>query len=189
MARRTDADWIAVGLDLLAEHGHTRLTVADLCARCGLTKGSLYHHYPDMGAFRAALLGAWRERNTERLITQAERETSTEEKTRVLDRLAQALDLRLERAVRNWAAHDNAAREVVQAVDRQRIDYLVRLCREEGGSAADARDLAALTYAMYLGLQQLFGADEQAALRRLMPKVEFVLPGGLRATAATAERE
>lgn len=189
MARRPEADWIAVGLDLLAEHGHTRLTVADLCARCGLTKGSLYHHYPDMGAFRGALLGAWRERNTERLILEAERQTSIEDKALVLDRLAQALDLRLERAVRNWAAHDSAAREVVQAVDRQRISYLVRLCREEGGSAADASDLAALTYAMYLGLQQLFGADEQAALRRLMPKVEFVLPSGLRAAAAPAERE
>jgi len=189
MARRAEADWIAVGLDLLAAHGHARLTVADLCARCGLTKGSLYHHYPDMGAFRAALLGAWRERNTERLIVEAERESSTEEKTRVLDRLAQALDPRLERAVRNWAAHDTAAREVVQAVDRQRIDYLVRLCREEGGSTSEARDLAALTYAMYLGLQQLFGADEQAALRRLMPKVEFVLPGVVRAATATVKRE
>lgn len=189
MARRAEVDWIAVGLDLLAEYGHTRLTVVDLCVRCGLTKGSLYHHYPDMGAFRAALLGAWRERNTERLIIEAERGTSTEEKTRVLDRLAQALDLRLERAMRNWAAHETLAREFVQAVDRQRIDYLARLCCEEGGSAAEARDLATLTYAMYLGLQQLFGADEQAALRRLMPKVEFVLPEGLRAAAITTQRE
>lgn len=176
MARRSDVDWIAIGLDLLAEHGHTRLTVADLCARSGLTKGSLYHHYTDMAAFRAALLTAWRERNTERLIAEAERETHVEDKTRVLDRLAQALDLRLERAVRNWAAHEAQAREVVQAVDRQRIDYLIALCREEGSTPAQARDLATLTYAVYLGLQQLFGEDEQAALRRLAPKVEFVLP-------------
>lgn len=189
MARRAEADWIAVGLDLLAEHGHTRLTVADLCARCGLTKGSLYHHYPDMGAFRAALLGAWRELNTERLIIEAERGSSTQEKSLVLDRLALALDLRLERAVRNWAAHETLAREFVQTVDRQRIDYLAHLCREEGSSAAEARDFATLTYAMYLGLQQLFGADEQAALRRLMPKVGFVLPEGLRAAATRAKRE
>ena len=94
----------------------------------------------------------------------------------MLDRLALALDLRLERAVRNWAAHELQARVVVQAVDRQRIDYLIALCREEGSTPAQARDLATLTYAVYLGLQQLFGEDEQAALRRLAPKVEFVLP-------------
>lgn len=178
MARKSDVDWIAIGLDLLAEQGHTRLTVADLCARSGRTKGSLYHHYADMTVFRAALLDAWRERNTERLIAETEREVRIEDKTRVLDRLAMALDLRLERAVRNWAAHETQARDIVQAVDRQRIDYLVELCREEGNPPALSRDLSTLTYAAYLGLQQLFGADEQATLRRLVPKIEFALAGG-----------
>ena len=94
----------------------------------------------------------------------------------MLDTLAQALDLRLERAVRNWAAHDRQARDAVQAVDRLRIDYLAGLCRDDGLAAAEARDRATLTYALYLGLQQLFGTDEQAALRRLSSKVGFVLP-------------
>jgi AcrR family transcriptional regulator len=176
MARRSDVDWIAAGLELLAESGHVRLTVADLCAHTGRTKGSLYHHYPDMAAFRAELLAAWRERHTGQLIAAAERENRTGDKARVLDALAQALDLRLERAVRNWAAHEQQAREAVQAVDRLRIDYLAGLCRDDGLTAADARDRATLTYALYLGLQQLFGADEQAALRRLSSRLEFVLP-------------
>ncbi|HWU52313.1 MAG TPA: TetR family transcriptional regulator, partial [Tahibacter sp.] len=80
MARRSDVDWIATGLALLAESGHTRLTVADLCARTGLTKGSLYHHYADMGAYRAALLAAWQERHTQQLIAAAERETRNGDK-------------------------------------------------------------------------------------------------------------
>lgn len=176
MARHSDVDWIAAGLELLAGSGHARLTVADLCARTGRTKGSLYHHYPDMAAFRAGLLAAWRERHTEQLIAAAERESRAGDKARVLDALAQALDLRLERAVRNWAAHERQAREAVQAVDRLRIDYLAGLCRDDGLAAAEARDRATLTYALYLGLQQLFGADEQAALRRLSSEVEFVLP-------------
>lgn len=188
MARRSEVDWIAVGLGQLAEHGHTRLTVADLCARSGLTKGSLYHHYPDMSAFRAALLVAWRERNTERLIREAECQASVEEKTRVLDQLAQALDPALERAVRNWAAHEALAREAVQQVDRLRIDYLAALCREEGASVTEARDHATLTYAVYLGLHQLFGTDEQAILRRLAPKVEFVMPAAVRGGPARGRR-
>ncbi|GMV29823.1 MAG: putative transcriptional regulator, TetR family protein [Rhodanobacteraceae bacterium] len=176
MARRTEIDWIAIGLDLLVGQGHTRLTVADLCTRAGRTKGSLYHHYPDMAAYRAALLAAWRERHTVRLIAEAEREVSIDGKIRVLDTLAQALDLRLERAMRNWAAHDALAHEAVQAVDRERIAYLAQLCRDEGVAAAEARDQATLTYALFLGLQQLLGEDEQAVLRRLSTQVEFVLP-------------
>lgn len=175
MPRRAEVDWIAVGLEQLAQYGHTRLTVADLCQRSGLTKGSLYHHYPDMGALRAALLQAWRERNTERLIAEAEDAGSAQQKSRVLDRLALALDPRLERAMRNWAAHETQAGDVVQAVDRQRIDYLTRLCREDGDAAAAARERATLTYALYLGLQQLFGQDELATLRRLAGRVDFVL--------------
>jgi AcrR family transcriptional regulator len=176
MARRTEVDWIAVGLELLVEHGHARLTVADLCARSGRTKGSLYHQYPDMSAFRTALLGVWRERHTVQLIAEAEREASVDGKIRVLDALALGLDLRLERAVRNWAAHDTLARDAVQAVDRERIAYLVQLCRDDGVPAAEARDQATLTYALFLGLQQLLGEDEQAVLRRLVTQVEFVLP-------------
>lgn len=185
MARRTDVDWIAIGLELLVEHGHARLTVADLCARSGRTKGSLYHHFADMGAFRAALLGAWRESHTRRLIAEAERETSVDGKVRVLDTLAHALDQRLERAMRSWAAHDPLARDAVQAVDGERIGYLARLCRDEGMAVAEARDQATLTYALFLGLQQLLGEDEQTLLRRLATQVEFVLP---RAPAAKGRR-
>lgn len=176
MARRTATDWIAVGLDVLAEHGHTRLTVADLCTRAGRTKGSLYHHYPDMGAFRAALLRTWRERHTVELIAATERETRIDDKIRVLDALAHGLDLRLERAVRNWAAHEEQARDTVLAVDRERIDYLARLCGEEGRAAAEAREQATLSYALYLGLQQIFGANEQATVRRLAAGVQFIVP-------------
>ncbi|MBL8297487.1 MAG: helix-turn-helix transcriptional regulator [Rhodanobacteraceae bacterium] len=180
MARRSEVDWIAVGLGLLSQHGHTRLTVADLCARAGRTKGSLYHHYPRMDAFHAALLGAWRERHTSRLIDEAEREARVDDKIRVLDTLADALDLRLERAVRNWAAHDAPAREAVQAVDRERVAYLARLRREGGMTMAEAQDQATLAYALFLGLQQLLGQDEQAALRELAARVEFVLPRAAR---------
>lgn len=187
MARRAETDWIAIGLDVLAQHGHARLTVADLCARAGRTKGSLYHHYPDMGAFRAALLRTWRERHTLELIAATEREARIDDKIRVLDALAHGLDLRLERAVRNWAAHEEQARDTVLAVDRECIDYLARLCREDGRGAAAAREQATLSYALYLGLQQIFGADEQATVRRLAAGVEFVASAPRRAAGSARE--
>jgi AcrR family transcriptional regulator len=49
---------------LLGEGGQDNLTVASLCDRLGVSKGSFYHHFDDMNAFVdrfAAAWGAWME--------------------------------------------------------------------------------------------------------------------------------
>lgn len=45
--------------DLLAEHGSAGVTVAALCDRVGVTKGSFYHHFADMPEFVAAFALRW----------------------------------------------------------------------------------------------------------------------------------
>lgn len=44
---------------LLAEYGSTGVTVAALCERVGVTKGSFYHHFADMSGFVAAFAKRW----------------------------------------------------------------------------------------------------------------------------------
>jgi AcrR family transcriptional regulator len=179
VARTTDIDWIAIGMRLLRERGHAGLTVTDLCAAARMTKGSLYHHYPSLAAYKEALLAAWREQHTRSVIERSERAPNVAEKTRILDRLALALDSELERAFRDWAAHEAIARRAVHEVDRERIDYMAQLCVEQGEPDRDhARELATVTYALYLGLQQMTGAREHATLLRLVPRLQFVLPRG-----------
>ncbi len=45
--------------DLLAEHGSAGVTVAALCDRVGVTKGSFYHHFIDLPDFVEALATRW----------------------------------------------------------------------------------------------------------------------------------
>ena len=52
-------DYFEAGLDLLAEGGVQAQTIANLCERLGITKGSFYHHFSSLGDFRAQLLGYW----------------------------------------------------------------------------------------------------------------------------------
>jgi AcrR family transcriptional regulator len=45
--------------ELLAERGCTGLTIAAMCERLRVTKGSFYHHFEDMPAFVAAFAQRW----------------------------------------------------------------------------------------------------------------------------------
>ena len=174
MARTTDIDWVAIARRLLIEEGPTTLTLERLCAAAGRTRGSLYHHYAGLPALKAALLSRWAQEHTESLIHTTETLGGAgEQKRRRLDALALALDLRMEQAMRNWAAYDPEVREVVHGVDQRRIDYLIALERECGETSARARQLALLQYALFLGYQQLPGEAERAELNAVAHTLRF----------------
>ena len=57
--RRSRNDYFEAGLGLLAEGGAKAVTIDNLCARLGTTKGSFYHHFESGPAFMGALLAYW----------------------------------------------------------------------------------------------------------------------------------
>jgi len=51
---QTKAELIAVGRELFASQGYAGVALAEICDRAGVTRGALYHHFPDKdGLFRA----------------------------------------------------------------------------------------------------------------------------------------
>ncbi len=64
--------YFEAGLELLAERGHGGLTIAALCERLGVTKGSFYHHFDDMAGYVRLLLGHWEDEHATRLIALSE---------------------------------------------------------------------------------------------------------------------
>ncbi|WP_439499633.1 TetR/AcrR family transcriptional regulator [Bosea sp. (in: a-proteobacteria)] len=150
------ADWLALGLDALAEAGPAGLTIEALCRRAGKTKGSFYAHFPTIDAYLAALAGHWRETYTRRLMTAADAGQGPLRKLAELDRMALALDSRVEQGMRRLAALDPAVAAICATVDRERIDYLAGLHAQSGlFDAAQALALARFEYAAFVGFQQL----------------------------------
>ena len=49
--------YFAAAYELLVTHGCGGVTIAALCDRLGVTKGSFYHHFADMAEFVAAFAG------------------------------------------------------------------------------------------------------------------------------------
>src|SRR5256885_16918176 len=132
----TAKDWLDQGLKTLAKSGFTALKAEPLAKTMGVSRGSFYWHFADIGAFHAAILKHWREVAAEQII--AGLEAAAKDSSRngnpisLLLRGAFGNKPALEKAVRSWAAIDPKARGAVQAIDRRRVDYVEHMLRQAG---------------------------------------------------------
>ena len=168
-------DWIKQGLKTLASSGFTALKADPLAKAMGVSRGSFYWHFADLGAFHAAILKRWREIAAEQII--ADVEAGGGEPLAALLRRSFGARLDLERAVRNWAAFDAAAKVAVRAIDRRRIDYIETLLTMRGLAPAMAQARAQILYWTFLGFA-LSGTPVPAArLQRLLDEILQMVSG------------
>jgi AcrR family transcriptional regulator len=165
-------DWLNQGLRTLAERGFTALKAEPLAKAMGVSRGSFYWHFADIGAFHAAILDHWREVAAEQIIANLEAASDHDNPLPLLLRQAFGARLALENAVRTWATLDPLARTAVQAIDRRRLDYVENLLRASGLSTNVARARAQILYWAFLGYalsdKPLPRARQQAVLDELL---------------------
>ena len=164
-------DWLDQGLRTLAERGFTALKVEPLAKAMGVSRGSFYWHFADIGAFHAAILKHWREVAAEQIIANLEATADNDNPLQLLLRQAFGGRLALEKAVRTWATVDPGARAAVQAIDRRRLSYVEDMLRANGLSPEAARARAQILYWAFLGYamsdKPLRRARQQAVLDEL----------------------
>jgi AcrR family transcriptional regulator len=166
-------DWLDRGLKALARNGFTALKADPLAKAMGVSRGSFYWHFADVGAFHAALLKHWHEVAAEQIIAEVEAASPGNQALELLLRRVFGERLKLEGAVRTWASIDPAARAAVQAIDRRRLDYIEHLLRQTGLPADVAGARAQILYWAFLG----FALSEQPSSkeRRQMILDELLL--------------
>ena len=176
MAEQLSAqDWVDLGLKTLAKSGFTALKAEPLARAMGVSRGSFYWHFADIGAFHAAILTRWREVATEQIIAAVEAAKSNnkdEDPLAVLLKLTFGSKFVLEKAVRSWAANDARARAAVVAVDRRRLDYIESLLKQAGLADEVAQARAQILFWAFFGYalsdQQLAADKQQAVLDELL---------------------
>lgn len=144
-------DWLDQGLKTLATQGFAALKAEPLAKAMGVSRGSFYWHFADIGAFHAAILKAWREIAADAIIASVEAVSAGADPVIVLLQRVYSEKLALERAVRSWATFDATAKAAVQAIDRRRLDYVEGLIRAKGIAADLAQTRAQILYWAFLG--------------------------------------
>ena len=121
-------DWLDQGLKALAQRGFTALKAVPLAKAMGVSRGSFYWHFADIGAFHAAILKHWREVAAEQII--AGLEAATKDGSRsgnpisLLLRGAFGNKPALEKSVRSWATIDPKLLEIlVCPVTKATLEY------------------------------------------------------------------
>ena len=166
----TAKDWLDQGLKTLAKSGFTALKAEPLAKTMGVSRGSFYWHFADIGAFHAAILKHWREVAAEAIIADLER--ASDNPLPLLLHRAFSGKLALEKAVRSWATVDSAARAAVQAIDRRRLDYIESLLSSAGLASGTARGRAQILYWAFLGFAL---SDHDLPQRRMQEVLDELL--------------
>ncbi|WP_460606977.1 TetR/AcrR family transcriptional regulator [Jatrophihabitans fulvus] len=151
--RRGAVDYFGVALEVLAELGPDALTIAELCRRLELTKGSFYHHFGSMPAFVDDLLEFWQREHSQRLIDAAGALGEPVLQLTAMKDYAVALPHPSEAAIRAWARSNARVARAVAAVDELRDRALVEALQALGVPPPRADVIAALGMSVLVGVQ------------------------------------
>ncbi len=164
MERLSARDYFREALVILGEDGSEALTIASVCERLHITKGSFYHHFGSMAGFEAGLLAFWESEHNDRLIRLSRAQPDASLRVVGLIDIAVGLPHAPEAAIRAWGRSVPAVAEVMVRVDKRRERHLVDAMAALGVDRPRARLLTRIAVNLLVGVQQ---RERPVDLRRL----------------------
>ncbi len=180
MRTLTRNDWIAAGFDALDGEGYSGISAESLARRLNVTRGSFYHHFRNREDFVRALLTAWEDDYTARMLAYAaEGRSAGDTLTRYL-RIAAEKRPGREVAIRAWALQDALVAAFQQRVDATRLAFAVEMSRRWVRMPGEAEIVGQVAHLCLIGGQQA-GLRREAErfnhfMQRAFAVAERVLP-------------
>jgi AcrR family transcriptional regulator len=178
MKRLTAQDWIDFALTTLAHEGFGALKADVLARKLGVSRGSFYWHFTDLGTFHTHVIERWKQVTTEAIIADIERHESRQKRVDALLRHAFGHGAALEIRMRAWAANNAEAARALNEVDRRRRDYMQRLLVEAGITPSLAATRTQLLYWTYLGAALSRTRLTGERLDRAVAELKYIALGG-----------
>jgi AcrR family transcriptional regulator len=169
--RLSPDDYFREALAVLDEFGSDALTIAVLCERLDVTKGSFYHHFGGMPSFVTQLLEYWEREHSERLIKISKAQPDPTMRIFTLTDMGVGLPHGSEAAIRAWGRSNAEVAEVTARVDRRRERHLVDASVALGVDRPRAKVLARIGLSVLIGVQQ---REHPVDLKRLRQAFEEI---------------
>jgi AcrR family transcriptional regulator len=151
-ARLRREDWFGPAFEILAAQGPDGLTIAALCGRLRVTKGSFYHHFAGMPQFVEALLRDWEDRFAE-ILDEVAGVSDPVHRFEVTGDQIFAMQHDAEAALRAWSYRDPAVAAAVARMDRARAQNYANTLALLIDDPERCRALASMAIAVLIGLQ------------------------------------
>ena len=185
--RLTAQDWVDFALTTLAREGFNALKADVLARKLGVSRGSFYWHFRNLGTFHARVIEHWKQAATEAIIADLERYDSREER---LDALLRRIGQggALEVGMRTWAVNNADAARALSDIDRRRREYIERLLVEAGIAQPLAATRAQLLYWTHLGAALSRSKLTGERLDRIVTELKQIGLGRQRSPAVVESR-
>ncbi|MEO9328776.1 TetR/AcrR family transcriptional regulator [Gordonia aurantiaca] len=155
-SRLATSDWLDAALEVLVEEGIGGLKIASLSTRLGVTKGSFYWHFADVGAMKSALATHCRQVRSEVVAELAALEDRPpRERIEGMTRLlSDPHRWRMEAAMRRWAETEPSMAESISELDDRVFRITEQAMRDLGFDEAEAH--ARATTLLYAGIGYVY---------------------------------
>jgi AcrR family transcriptional regulator len=185
--RLTAQDWIDFALKTLVREGFPALKADVLARKLGVSRGSFYWHFAELGTFHARVIEHWRQAATEAIIAGLERYDTREQRLDMLLRGAFGHSALMEIRMRAWADENAQAAQVMNDIDRRRRAYIEQLLVQAGVAPSLTATRAQLLYWAYLGAALNRSRLTGAQLDRIVAELKLIGLGPLAGKSAAIE--
>ncbi|MGQ0680379.1 MAG: TetR/AcrR family transcriptional regulator [Actinomycetota bacterium] len=164
---RNTFDYFQAALTILGEGGLPALTISNLCAQLGITKGSFYHHFTGWDDFVQSFLDHWEQEQIHGMTRNSAPADAGNRLATIIE-AAGNVPHAAETAIRAWAASSPAVAQAQKRVDTRRLQFAVALFTSLIDDPERAEWVARSSLAMFVGLQQLEPRLDSDSRRKLI---------------------
>ncbi|MEM1110822.1 MAG: TetR/AcrR family transcriptional regulator [Pseudomonadota bacterium] len=163
--------WLNAARQALVTEGVSGIKVDRLATQLGVTRGGFYHHYKSRRDLLNSLLNHWAKRDV--FFPMMEKPTNPASALAALKATMshliseKAYSPALETAMRDWARVDDAAKGIVERVDKKRIKRLQEIFEALGCDKSEARIRARVLYFHQIGYYSLGLHQKESKAERM----------------------
>lgn len=156
-------DWIKLGYQLFSKEGIKGIIIEKMAKKLNCNKSSFYWHFKSKKLFMDAVIQWWITTETEQIITLTNKSNTNSKKLNNFLSIVFKNDPYLEFIfyLKKYALKHKKVQEIIDYIDKHRIDFTTNLFQELGYSKKEALVKASVFYKYLIGYHEIIRHKKQ----------------------------